>query len=297
MSTRERGIVTPEAVLLEFDTAGVGSRILARLVDLVVLMVAATLLGYLMIAIAFAVPQAAVIVSILMVALLVIGYPAITETVMKGRTFGKALLGLRVVTVEGAPIRFQHALLRAIIGLVEVFATMGGIAVTAAVVTSRSQRMGDLAAGTMVIRDRPAERLAEAMAFPPQLGWESYTASLDVSAVDDVQYGLIRSFLLRVNDLSPGARANLAVRLANPTALRMNHVPPPALSAELFLACVATAYQVRHGGLLVPVWGFGMPSYQSAAHGQPDPPAATPAVGGSHQDPSGYPRWPATPVA
>jgi uncharacterized RDD family membrane protein YckC len=275
----ERGIVTPEAVVLEFDVAGVGSRILARLLDVALLSIVSYALTMLAVAIAFAVPELAVVVWILLSALVLVGYPVICETFWRGRTVGKFALGLRVVTREGAPARFRHAALRALIGLAEIWVTLGGIAVTSAVATRWSQRMGDLAAGTVVVRDRPAQRRSLAVAFPPPPGWEAYTASLDVSAITDAQYGVIRSFLMRVAELSAGSRAVLAVRLANPTALRMRHQPPATLAPELFLACVASAYQVRHGGLMVPSWS-------GPGAGPPGPPVGGPPPG----------AWPAPPV-
>jgi DNA-directed RNA polymerase subunit K/omega len=72
--------------------------------------------------------------------------------------------------------------------------------------------------------------------------------TLDVSAITPERYALVRSFLMRVFQFSPGARVSLAVRLANPVALAMRHTPPPMLDPETFLVCVAAAYQARHGG-------------------------------------------------
>ena len=253
METFTRGIVTPEAVVLEFDTAGVASRILARLVDLAVLVVVAYLIGVVVSVVIVSVPEAAFVAGIVSVAVLLLGYPVVLES-FGGRTVGKMALGLRVVTTEGAPSGFRHAALRGLTGLVEVYGTLGSIAAATALSTQRNQRFGDLAAGTMVVRDRIPGARTLAVAFPPPAGCETYVASLDVSAVSDAEYGVIRSFLLRVFELTPGARASLAVRLANPTSVRMHHTPPEWMGPEVFLACVASAYQLRHGGHLLPTW-------------------------------------------
>jgi hypothetical protein len=61
------------------------------------------------------------------------------------------------------------------------------------------------------------------------------------------QYELVREFLLRVQDLRPMARGQLAVRLANPLAGVLSHAPPAGLHPEIFLACVAAAWQRSHG--------------------------------------------------
>ena len=267
-----RGIVTPEAVVLEFDAAGVASRVVARVIDLAVLLAAAYLVGSVVGVLIISVPEAATVVGILFGAVLLLGYPVVMES-FGGRTVGKMALGLRVVTVEGAPSSFRHAALRGLTGLVEVYATLGAIAATSALATRRSQRFGDLAAGTMVVRDRIPGARALAVAFPPPAGCEAYVAALDVSAVTDAEYGVLRSFLLRVFELTPGARASLAVRLADPTAARMHHTPPAWMGPEVFLACVASAYQLRHGGHLLPAW----PAPTAPGWG-PGPPAGGPPL-------------------
>lgn len=282
--------------MLDLPAAGIGSRVLARLVDLLALFVLANLLGAVVGLLVFSLPGVEQIAVLLVVAVVLLGYPVAFESLFRGRTPGKMAVGLRVVTREGGPAGFRHAALRGLIGLAEIFLTLGGVAVAAALATSRSQRFGDLAAGTIVVRERDAGRRALAVAFPPPPGYEAYCAALDVSAITDEQYGVIRSFLLRVLELTPGARDALAVRLANPTAVRMRHTPPPMLGPELFLACVASAYQVRHGGLLVPVWG--VPSAPAGGwllpgHGAPSaptgpwPPVTTEVAVGGYAGPPG----------
>lgn len=249
----ERGIVTPEAVVLDFDTASVGSRTVAELLDLAVQGFALFLVLFavgLLAAAGVEVGQTlAVILTLLLVFLIIVGYPIAFETLWGGRTLGKAAMGLRVVTVEGGPIRFRHAAIRGIFGLVELWIFFGSVAVIAILASRRNQRVGDLAAGTLVLRERQAAgrgQAVQAIAFYPPYGYEGYVASLDVSALTAEQYGLIRSFLLRVSELSPHARQAMAVRLANPTAEVLHHRPPPVVGPELFLVCVASAYQRRH---------------------------------------------------
>jgi uncharacterized RDD family membrane protein YckC len=243
------GIVTPEAVLLEFETAGVGSRTLAELLDvtiqgltLFVLALTASALGS-----AFGGTLAAIAV-LLLVFLTIVGYPVAFESLWRGRTPGKAALGLRVVTVEGGPIRFRHAAIRGILGVFELWITLGTVAVMSVILTARNQRLGDLTAGTMVLRERTASATtARPISFPPPYGYEAYVAALDVSALTVEQYGLIRSFLLRVTDLTLAARSSLAIKLGNHTSAQIRHTPPATINPEIFLACVAAAYQIRHG--------------------------------------------------
>lgn len=261
MVDNERGIVTPEAVLLEFETAGVGSRTVAILIDLLAQF--AAIIGLVLIlgaAAAGGLPEIVGTVSIIVGLFLVIfGYPIAFETLWGGRTLGKAAMGLRVVTREGGPVRFRHAAIRGALGLVDLYLLLGAVAVVTSLLTKEGQRLGDLAAGTLVLRERTAAGHADSMVFPVPRGWEAYVASLDVSGVTTDQYGLVRDYLLRVNDLSRDARWHLGVRLANPIARAIHHDPPPGVPAESFLLCVAAAYQQRRGVPAGPTSTLGVP--------------------------------------
>lgn len=242
------GIVTPEAVLLEFDSAGVASRVVAELIDLVVMVGALVGIVMGMGAIADIGVMGTTAISIVMIVaifLIFVGYPIAIESLWNGRSLGKAAMGLRVVTREGGPIRFRHAAVRGIFGLVEIYMFTGALAVVAILFSKRSQRIGDMAAGTIVVSERSVGRQLQSVSFVPPWGYEAYAASLDVSALTPEQYGIIRSFLLRVEELTPQARHSVACRVANPVAERMHHTPPPTVTAEAFLLCVAAAYQLR----------------------------------------------------
>lgn len=247
--TRTDGIVTPEAVVLEFETAGLASRLLGAFVDAVIQLV----LLFVVLFAAFGLGEAGVdfggfaaALLYVLVFLLLFGYPTAFETLWRGRTPGKAALGLRVVTIEGGPIRFRHAAVRAILGLFDKYVGSGLVGVVAVLTTRRDQRLGDLVAGTIVLRERSGARAPAAVRFSPPPGLEAFTASLDVARLGHEDYGTIRSFLLRTGSLSPDARAHVASQLAGPIAARLSTSPPAGLPAEVFLVCVAAAHQARH---------------------------------------------------
>ena len=250
-----RGIVTPEAVLLDFEVAGLASRLMSRLIDCLVLIGGFWALG---IAINFiqlsAGDTTAVVVIIVGMTVLFFGYPIVAELRMQGRTFGRRALGLRVVTTEGGPIRARHAVIRSLFQLVDL---PFGIGVLVGVMTPRTQRCGDLAAGTFVIREPKQSKAVGAVVFPSPPGYEGYIGLLDVATLTTAQYELLRSFLLRVLELDPPTRARLADRLARPLAHQLRHTPPATIGAEMFIVCVVAAYQRRHG-TPSPVWsGYG----------------------------------------
>ena len=285
------GVVTPEAVPLQFSEAGVGSRGIALLIDFAILI--ATLLalnaflGYLIGDTASPLPEWVVIATTLVTNFLVyFGYWIGFETLMHGRTPGKIAMGLRVVTVEGSPVRFRHAAARAALGQVDFTLTVGVAAVLATLLSKRSQRLGDMVAGTVVLRERSAAGPPRAAQFRVPDGAEAYAASLDVSGLSPQEYETIREYLIRAWDLAPAARMELARRLAVGIAAKLRHHPPPYVNPPLFLQCVAARYQQRvAAGAPPPVqqpWATpleprGSQPAPPPSAAQPPPPAPTPA--------------------
>ena len=241
--------MTPEAVLLELPTAGVATRAFARLVDLMLQVVLAGLLssGTMLIGVLGVSPQLFVIAvsfTVLLVA------PIGVEIIWRGRSPGKALFGLRVVGADGAPESPRQAVVRGLVALVDLYISLGAVAIAAATFSPRSQRTGDMAAGTVVIRTHGAGFSTVPIAFHPPVGHEAYVASLDVGRLRDEDFSLIREFLLRTSELDPAQRHALASRLASSILDRIGHTLPTQFDPEMWLICVASAYQLRQGGLL-----------------------------------------------
>ncbi|MCB1249749.1 MAG: RDD family protein [Acidimicrobiales bacterium] len=250
------GVVTPEAVLLDFDTAGAGSRTLAEVIDvllqIIVMILATVALGSAATALAGA-EWVAIVFGLMLYLAILVGYPVAMETLWGGRTLGKAALGLRVVTVEGGPERFRHALIRAVIGLVEIWVFLGLPALLAVTFSKRNQRLGDMVAGTFVLRERDALKAGKvAQGFLPPPGYEAYAASIDTTVLSERAYQVVRTFLLRANGLTGSARQSLGINLANAVAGDLRHDPPAGMPPELFLVCVVAAFQRRHGVFVAP---------------------------------------------
>lgn len=268
-----RGIITPEAVVLEFETAGVASRTLARLLDGLVLfgviLAFASAMGSLVGPVG---SQAlAIILLVLLFAFVLFGYWMMLETWWGGRTIGKAAVGIRVITVEGAPIAFRHAAIRATVGVVDFFLPpLGPVAVVTALASPRNQRLGDLAAGTIVLRDRSGTAVHHTQAMQLQMppGGEQLVASLQVARLTDDQYGVVRRFLLRVEELSPQARRQLASELRARVEAATGVPSPPKLHDEWYLHAAGLAYQRRTGWVV----GQGLVGVPMAPDSQPPPP-------------------------
>jgi uncharacterized RDD family membrane protein YckC len=243
MDTRPAAVVIPEAVPLDLDTAGLGSRFLGLIIDWAI---QGTALVVLLIIVANAsFGWLGTTIVLLLVFLVIWGYPIALETLWRGRTVGKAAMGLRVVTTEGGQIGFRHAAVRTALGLVDFILTSGACAVICVLLTSRNQRLGDLAAGTLVLRERTGLRRPTPTTFAPPVGLDAYAESLDLAGLGPAEYGVVRAFLLRAPSLPPQVRARLAAQVGESIAARVQPPPPPGVPAEVFLASVAAAYRKR----------------------------------------------------
>jgi uncharacterized RDD family membrane protein YckC len=271
-------MVTPEAVALEFQTANVGSRILAYVIDMAVVIAgifaglfAVALLGQ---ATDLVVPDwVAITIVLVLLPSWWLGYFIAFETLWRGRTLGKAALGLRVVTTEGAPVRFRHAAIRGLLGLVDFAIASGFFAVMFILLTRDNQRLGDLVAGTLVLRERSGLAAPAPVSFAAPAGLEAYTATLDTSRLTIEEYQAVRTYLLRVASLPPGPRAALALQLADPLVVRLRPPPPAGVSPEQFLRCVGAAHQQRQRQAAPGPWVPGPPAPAQPA---PWPPPAGP---------------------
>jgi hypothetical protein len=118
--------------------------------------------------------------------------------------------------------------------------------------------LGDLVAGTIVLRERTSAKSLLPVRFAPPPGLEAYVASLPASALDHADYGAVRSFLIRSAGLAPHVRHHLAAQLADPLVARLRTTPPAGVGPEAFLLCVAAAYQRRmdRTGAAVPAAAF-----------------------------------------
>ena len=242
------GYITPDAVALDLEVATIGSRGIAYLLDFALFGAVFLVLSLVQLALVgggWFESGLGVAVALVLAFLWQFGYPIGFETLWRGRTLGKAAMGLRVVTVEGAPVGVRHATIRAVTAPFEVLLTTGLVASIASFASPRAQRLGDLAAGTLVVRERRIAREPQAATFLPPAGAETYVAQVDVSAVGPREYGLVRDTLRRAGELSADARWQVASEVAGAIAPRVRPLPPEGTSPEAFLAAVAAAVQRR----------------------------------------------------
>ncbi|MEU6243297.1 RDD family protein [Streptomyces sp. NPDC047024] len=262
-------LVTGEAVALELRPAKLPSRALAVFVDLVVAMFVYIGVSIVVLLATASLDDAAqMALSIAVFLLVLIGAPIAVETLSHGRSLGKLMFGLRVVRDDGGPIRFRHALVRGAVGVIEILMTFGVVACIASLVSARGRRLGDVFAGTLVVRERVPVGRSWPMPVPPP--WVAGRfAELDLSAVPDGLWLAVRQYLGRMRQLDPQVSAAMAGRLAADIAARTGTTVPQELPPALFLAAVVQERQARQA----PVRADG------AAHG-PVPGGNVPSGGG-----------------
>jgi uncharacterized RDD family membrane protein YckC len=233
--------VTPEAVRLHVDVSGLGSRMIAWLVDA---LIQVSILIPLFIAATAVAPGGTVelVIGIVILFGVIWLYFPLFEWLGNGRTPGKRAQRIRVVRTDGQPAGFARVMVRNLIRIVDVYA-LPFLAVISMIVTRRAQRLGDLAAGTMVVRDRKVPTLK-----PLELGEldEQLMSALDTSGLTERDYALIRSFLSRRDGLDLGARQQLAGRVVASIQPRLggSHMNIQA-GDERLLQAVARSYRAR----------------------------------------------------
>lgn len=146
-------VLTPEKTLVEYRIAGLGSRVFAYLIDLVLLIAYMMLVTYAATVLAFLDPGAATLVAAVASLAVPFGYHWLFETFWNGQTPGKKALGLRVRMADGTPITPAAAFLRNALRIADMLPGTYTVGITAIFFTERSQRLGDLAAGTIVVHE------------------------------------------------------------------------------------------------------------------------------------------------
>lgn len=230
-------LVIGEGVRLDLEAASLAIRIAGALIDVVVIGAVLIISG---IALSLILVQAdgalaGAVVLVWLVGLLVVG-PAALETGTRGRSLGKLAFNLRVVRDDGGPIRARHATIRALVGFFELWMFMGSVAAICSLANPRGKRLGDLLAGTYVLRERSAYLPVVPILMPPALaGW---AAGADIGRLPDELAMTVRTFLTRLPTLTPAARASLGTQLAEQLRPLVAPHPPPGTHPELFLAAV-----------------------------------------------------------
>ena len=239
-------ISTPEGVELTLTLAGVGSRFIAAIVDAVIqwgLIAAAGVLLFSTDGLGLGENTAAAIFALVFF-LLLFGYDVAFEVLASGRTPGKRWNGLRVVRVGGQPIGFLASTIRNLLRVVDLLPAAYLVGITSIFVTRKNQRLGDIVAGTLVVRERrSAAQTPGTLASSGRPASEAL-ATWDTSAITSVELGAVRDFLDRRGAIAPEARRSVAATLEARLRPKVAGVPDD-LHGERFLEELAAVKASR----------------------------------------------------
>ncbi|MFC7535138.1 RDD family protein [Actinoplanes sp. GCM10030250] len=248
-------LINAEAVEIELRPARLGSRALALMIDILIQLALVLLLlvltrialdflpGSLVDEALFSTTWRVVLVVVLLL------YPTLVETVTNGRSVGKAAVGLRVIREDGGPIGLRHAFTRALVGLAVEWPGLllplitWVVSLGTMLSSSRGRRLGDLAAGTLVVHER---RPAPWQPVPPMpLHLADWASVADLSAVGDDLALAVRQFLSREYRIREPHRAALGAQLAAEVTVRVSPAPPPGTQPWFLLVAVVAERRRR----------------------------------------------------
>ncbi len=230
-------VETADHVVLRYDLAGGGNRGFAALVDFML----ATLIfigAFFMFttataAVGFPTAPPYCGIAVLLTFAIAWSYFILLEWLGNGQTIGKRMFGLRVIAEDGAPAGFTAVLVRNLIRVVDFLPGFYGFGLLAIVVSSRSQRLGDLAAGTFVVRaPRPRLDYFSLRTVTP-LG---AGAQVEVRVLPGEAQRLVREFVAREAKLAPADRARVAKQIAEHLRAYARDVDPGLDDLELIRA-------------------------------------------------------------
>lgn len=178
--------------------------------------------------------QVAALVSIV-TALWLFLVPMTVETLSRGKSLGRFIVGTRIVRDDGGPITLRHAFVRTLIGLGELWATMGAGAIIAAWTNRRGKRIGDIFAGTYAVSETSGLTRRPLLLAPELAQWAS---EANVGELDGVTTVTARRFLQSATKMDPLHRQQAAQTLATALLNQVYPPPPPGTDPERFIAAV-----------------------------------------------------------
>lgn len=239
-------IVVGEGVALDIPSAGIALRIGAGLIDM--LMSGIMMFSFVYLILSSDVDWDFAIARVLVILTVVLGlvaFPVTVETLTHGKSVGKYVFGTRVVRDDQGPSGFQQALVRHLIGVIEIWGTSGVMAIISVLLSRKGRRLGDMAAGTLVIKERIPLKINAPTPMPAHL--EQWASSADVASLPTGLALAIRQFIGRRQTFHGPARAQLASDLARQTAQYVFPLPDSSVNPEDFLMAV-TAERARRDG-------------------------------------------------
>lgn len=237
-------VLTGEAVALDVQPIGFFLRALGTFIDVLIGVAFFVLLTFVVswgTGVSFFEVLGLPIVAIALLVTVMVIVPTVVETVTRGRSLGKLAVGGRIVRADGGASGFRQSFIRALVGVFEIWFTVGAVAAMVGAFTPRSQRLGDLMAGTYSERTRTPALPAPAPGIPPALA--PWAGVADVARLPEPLSRRVAQFARHAGDMQPAARTRIAASLAREVSEFVS--PVPAVDAELFLHGVVAVRRDR----------------------------------------------------
>ena len=247
-------IETPEQIGLHFEVAGVGSRFLAILIDTIIQTVTGIIAALVLILVSAVLGQGAassvwiIAIGVFGAFLLLYGYFAIFEILWNGQTPGKKIIGIRVIKESGRPLTPAETIGRNLMRIVDQMPAMYAIGLVTMFLSNRNKRLGDLVAGSIVIRESKKNKatpwLAGQNSQTLPSGFQPAHPGAHRISVDDLR--LMDTFLNRRHEMD----ADLRSRMANQILARLKaqiEIPGDGKSAEEIIETLARERRETYG--------------------------------------------------
>lgn len=255
---RQHGVETPEHVDVYFELAGMGSRVAAGLLDLLLLLLGGALLGIAGSSIVGSVTEPDGLARGWLWAVLIVlsfsfgwGYYTLFEALHGGQTPGKQALGIRVVMDTGRPITAQASAVRNLVRFIDCFFPLawfipGLVAIT---LHPSNKRLGDMAAGTIVVRDRPTDWTLGVAAGGAARDPEVEAIETGPPDLSEEEFRLLDRFLARFDDLASDVQIRMTADLVRRFESR---IPRRTPDLQAYLAAVFAEEQRRRRSRFAP---------------------------------------------
>jgi len=240
-----------EGVALDTAAASLGSRAASALLDAVVLGALYFGVTILMVTVLPGTLDFAAISAIYLTTAIgtFVGVPVVFETLTRGKSVGRYALGLRIVRDDGGPITVRQAVVRALVGVIELWMTAGSIALIASAANARGKRVGDMLAGTYALQTRASSSQHLPLMVPFSLS--AWARVVDIRRLPDGLALEARQFLTRAAALHPASRRQLGESLSARIAPHVSPLPPEGTHPETFLTAVLAVRRDREYALEV----------------------------------------------
>lgn len=246
----EYSLKSSENVVYSFNLAGMGSRFAAHLIDQLIVGLVAFVLVFALFMGSWAYLgeewwQSMIVVLVVAgVVLIASGYSVVFETLWNGQTPGKRYMKLRVINQDGSSVKFLAVLIRNVLRIVDYLPSGYAVGALAIFFNRKNQRLGDMAAGTLVVREKVAEAPQQLQFTLGDYPWTPQITA-NIYLVQERDFSLLRSFLARRETLDVQAVVSMSGRLTTQFAQKLGIEMQDILNHQVFLEQVAAAYSNR----------------------------------------------------